>query len=412
MTRILSLFAFLTGLLLATVFLPGEILSPATEPTTTRAPLNIETTLAKELPKIDATEQPVEKLFNFLRDEGNMNLVVNWQALEAAGITRQTNATLHLEKVPFEQAVRALCEVVEPKGTRLNYVVGEGAVVITTNEELAKSPVMHLFDVSRILRLQLVPPPPLPAATLPTDTQPATATAPAENPNAPKLLAILKAELARIGERSEGKDRELYLRRNYLIATQSRRALDAIQRVIQAFASPLKPGTVPSGVIVSVRQKRALEQLLKLLEPSKTETHTLAEILPNVRKNAPELNIVYLPHAEAQLKSATPELDILVNDSGIVYVGLPLAIRARTLFAVYDLHDLIKRLALKPENKDKTPSELAAKIVAALKAVSPTLWTDLSQGPCSLTEFEGFAVVFAPPSVYRSFNKAFQDVQK
>jgi len=107
------------------------------------------------------------------------------------------------------------------------------------------------------------------------------------------------------------------------------------------------------------------------------------------------------------------QLDYLVNEAGVVYVGSAGDIRAHTLFAVYDLRDLIKKLRMKPENKEAAASELIERIVAALKEkVTPGIWSDIDKGPCSLTAYGQAMVIFAPTPVYRELGGAWKDLGK
>lgn len=414
MKRLAMIGVAMLGLLAGLTWSQAELIDLGNSTTSQPFFTDIEAALAQDVKEITAEKQPLAVCFKYVRDTYRLNIAVNWPALEAAGVKRETLATFHLQKIPVEQVIRTLCEVVDAKGTRLNFVVGDGAVEITTNEQLASAPVTRLLDLTAPLKMQLMPGIAAPAvATSP----PTTAKSPADearDARAQKILAVLRAELARLGERAEGQDRELYIKRDTLVATQSRRAQLAIAHVLQAFAAPLKPGSVPPGVVASVRQKKAETEMLRLLKDQPEEKRALQTIAEKHENLSPELNLILLPAAQpAGDPPIPPRLDYLVNDAGIVLVGPAEAIRARTLFAVYDLRDLIKRLSLKPENKTATPAELSARITAILKKkVTPNLWSDLDKGPCSLTEYEGLLVVFAPPPVYRALGAAWKDAEK
>jgi hypothetical protein len=389
-------------------------LGGSTQAATKPAFTDIEAGLAQELREFSAENQPLDRCVKFLRDEYNINIAINWPALEAAGVKRDTPLTFSLRHTSVEQGIKALCELTPAKSTRLNYIVGDGAVEITTNEQLAAGHETRIFDLSIPLKMQLMPSPVIaPAPTLPATT----AAAPVDElreARAQKILAVIRAELTRIGAHPEAPDRELVIRKDKLLATQSPRAQVTILRIVQSLCAPLKPGSVPPGVVASVRQKKAEEQMLKLLKEHADNPPALQAIAEAHAKYAPDLNVVPLPGVPLGVDPGSPlHLDYVVNESGLVLIGPAEAIRARTLLAVYDLRDLIKRLSLKPENKTASPAELSARILATLKKkVTPDLWTDLNQGPCSLTEYEGLLIVIAPPPVYRAFGSAWKEAEK
>ncbi len=59
--------------------------------------------LEEPLKEITADAQGLEKVINFLRDNTNSNIFVNWKALEGAGIDRNTTVTVSLTNVSLPQ---------------------------------------------------------------------------------------------------------------------------------------------------------------------------------------------------------------------------------------------------------------------------------------------------------------------
>lgn len=364
-------------------------------PPATRSILtNIEAAMDKEIAEFTLDKVPLEKAVQQIRTAANTNIVVNWSAMKTAGIARDAAVSLRLRKLPAEQLVRALCETLSSDEVRLNYVVGEGVVEITTNENLGKAHVTRLIDAGKALTPPLV--------------------ADERSAREKKVLALAQAELRRVGERSEGANRQLLIKGDYLVATLSPRGVLHVQRLFNALAGPMKPGSVPPGVVASVRQKKAEEGMRKRVDAAQDKNRAVEEIAWNLEKAAPELNIVLLASARKELQMhVIGALDYLVNEAGVVYIGTARDIRSRTLFAVYDLRDLIKRLQLKPENKNVETRVLAEKIVATLKEkVTPQLWTDVENGPCSLTLHGGLLVVYAPPPVFRTIGVTWQELEK
>src|SRR6185437_9569865 len=110
---------------------------------------------------------PFDTVLAKLRDETHANLVPNWTALAAAGITPQTCATVHLTHVPVQAVIRSVLLALPTKpGARLNFVIGGNAVEITTNAQLSKEISTRLYPVRGLLARPLTGKPgadPLPA---------------------------------------------------------------------------------------------------------------------------------------------------------------------------------------------------------------------------------------------------------
>ena len=131
-------------------------------------------------------------------------------------------------------------------------------------------------------------------------------------------------------------------------------------------------------------------------------------------KNGAELNVVLLPGAADELANPAPGLAYAISDAGVVLIGRRAQISARTVLAIYDLRDLIKRLAFKSTQKPPpTAAEFQAAVVKVLHDnVEPQSWGEIDKSPASLTPYEGLLIVFATPEVHRIIVAGLQDMNK
>ncbi len=108
--------------------------------------------LADDLKEISADQQGLEKVINFLRDNTGTNIFVNWKALEAAGLDRNTPVSVSLRDVPFSKALTTILASVG--GTaNLSYTVDDGVITISTRDDLVASvpPRVATYDIRDLL---------------------------------------------------------------------------------------------------------------------------------------------------------------------------------------------------------------------------------------------------------------------
>lgn len=106
--------------------------------------------LRQKLPKLDFNDIDFENVVQFLRDVGNTNIDVNWQALMAAGIEKTSKVNVHLMDVTFEKALRVVLSNVGGV-TALSFVVDEGVITISTKEDLSQKTISRVYDISDMI---------------------------------------------------------------------------------------------------------------------------------------------------------------------------------------------------------------------------------------------------------------------
>lgn len=105
----------------------------------------------RKLPEIRFDQTELTKVVDFLRDVTGTNIFVNWRALETAGIDKESKVTLQLRSVSFGQALKSILRDVGGGAVRLDYVVEDNVLVITTEEDAASDTETQFYDVSDLL---------------------------------------------------------------------------------------------------------------------------------------------------------------------------------------------------------------------------------------------------------------------
>jgi hypothetical protein len=111
-------------------------------------------TLDRILPELRFDAIGMSDVVDFLRDITGANIYVNWRALEAAGIDRNSPVTMRLRDIRFSQALGQLCRDVsgDGKGAKVEYAMEDRVLVISTTEELGSHPQLRSFDISDLLK--------------------------------------------------------------------------------------------------------------------------------------------------------------------------------------------------------------------------------------------------------------------
>jgi beta-lactamase regulating signal transducer with metallopeptidase domain len=107
--------------------------------------------LDRNLPELKFDAQPLNDVMNFLRDVSIVNLVVDWRALEAAGIDRNTPITESVHNIPFAKALQIVLDDAGGGTTKLGYAIDGNIVKVSTAEELSKYTLTRVYDIRDLI---------------------------------------------------------------------------------------------------------------------------------------------------------------------------------------------------------------------------------------------------------------------
>ena len=101
--------------------------------------------------QLDVDAVGLQDVINFLRNVSGVNFWVNWTALdEHQLITKSTPVTAHLEDVTVRKALEVVLS--DAGGDRpLEYVIEEGVVTISTQDDLAQKHTTRVYDIQHLL---------------------------------------------------------------------------------------------------------------------------------------------------------------------------------------------------------------------------------------------------------------------
>ena len=98
------------------------------------------------IPEMTFEETSFESVVEFLAEQNDLNIHVNWNALEIAGIDRKTGVSIKAKNVKLETALKLILDGVGGGNAPLGYMIRDGVVVITTQEDLDTHTVVRVYD--------------------------------------------------------------------------------------------------------------------------------------------------------------------------------------------------------------------------------------------------------------------------
>ncbi|HVT83296.1 MAG TPA: hypothetical protein VHM90_21835 [Phycisphaerae bacterium] len=131
---------------------PATATKPAATRGTAATDADIEKALLATVKELNADKMNLEKVLAFLRDAQDINMVVNWNALQTCGVDRNTPVTANLKNVTFEKALATvLSQVAAGQPGPLDYSVSGGVLNISSRDEISSQTSVRNYDVRRLL---------------------------------------------------------------------------------------------------------------------------------------------------------------------------------------------------------------------------------------------------------------------
>ena len=94
-------------------------------------------------------------------------------------------------------------------------------------------------------------------------------------------------------------------------------------------------------------------------------------------------------------------------------VGASAVVKEPVMMGVFDVRELLKRLAVRSGKAGAVAGDFSEQVVAGVKAkVRSAAWGEMGKAEMAVGAYHGLVVVFAPPSVVRETSLVLQDMMK
>lgn len=106
--------------------------------------------MSRRLPDVKLQNVSLADSIEFIRDVSGANVVVNWRALEAAGVSKDTPINVRLNGVSLRKVLATVLNEAGG-GTALAYVVEDNVIEITTQEIADRQMFMRIYPIEDLL---------------------------------------------------------------------------------------------------------------------------------------------------------------------------------------------------------------------------------------------------------------------
>jgi len=100
---------------------------------------------------VDFRANALENVIEFLRNVTGVNIFVQWNSLEAAGVSRDTPVTMQLQNVAAAQALELILDEAGGDLVNIGYTINEGVVVIATQQFLSAQTTILTYDIRDLI---------------------------------------------------------------------------------------------------------------------------------------------------------------------------------------------------------------------------------------------------------------------
>jgi hypothetical protein len=114
------------------------------------ADTQVRAALAKTLPEVQFQDQPLSQVLEWIQTSMNVNVHVQWSALENAGVARDTTISFALKNVTVERLLRMIIDELE---TPVAYAVQDGILTISTRERMRRHLRTQVYDVRDLIAM-------------------------------------------------------------------------------------------------------------------------------------------------------------------------------------------------------------------------------------------------------------------
>jgi hypothetical protein len=118
--------------------------------------VNARRALAMTLGELQVDNIAVGKVVDYLRTTSGANIVVNWKALEAAGVSRDAPVSLQVRGLTLRKALQLVLDQASPAAP-LTYNVDQNVISVTTQEEADKQMITKVYLVDDLVMPDMAP---------------------------------------------------------------------------------------------------------------------------------------------------------------------------------------------------------------------------------------------------------------
>jgi uncharacterized membrane protein YgcG len=107
--------------------------------------------LSRKVPQMNLNGVALVDAIDFIRDLTNSNLHVNWKAIEAAGVGKDTQVNLRVRDIRLDKVLTLMLNDAGGGSELLTFFVDSGVIEITTREEADKQVFTKVYPIQDLI---------------------------------------------------------------------------------------------------------------------------------------------------------------------------------------------------------------------------------------------------------------------
>lgn len=107
--------------------------------------------LNKRIPEVSFVDLPFDQVVDWLAQYTGMNVVVRWQMLTDAGVSRDKAITITVKNLRLSQVLWMIMNEVGGSDVKLAYRASGNLLILSTADDLGKEMIVRVYDVSDLL---------------------------------------------------------------------------------------------------------------------------------------------------------------------------------------------------------------------------------------------------------------------
>ena len=107
--------------------------------------------LDRRIADLDLDAKPFSDVIEQLRGTSDLDIFVNWRALEAAGIDRAAPVTARLRNAKFSKVLQVVLDEIGGDTIKMGYSIDDGVLTITTTDDLNRNTLTKVYDIRDLI---------------------------------------------------------------------------------------------------------------------------------------------------------------------------------------------------------------------------------------------------------------------
>lgn len=107
--------------------------------------------LDERVPEVAFQDEPFERVVEWLRDHTGVNVTVHWQAMQDAGLERDTPISMKARNLKLSQVLWMIMSQAGGNEFELAYRVSDNLITLSLREDFEREMIAKVYDVSDLL---------------------------------------------------------------------------------------------------------------------------------------------------------------------------------------------------------------------------------------------------------------------